>query len=116
MNNKRQTGSLYEKKAAEYLEKQGLFILEKNYRCRSGEIDLIAKEDSVYVFVEVKFRRDNRAGDSLSAVHTEKQKKIIKTAEYYLMMHCHCMEVPCRFDVVGIDGKNIQWVKNAFEV
>ena len=68
MQNKRKTGAEYEEKAASWLEKQGMRILEKNYRCREGEIDLVAMDGSYLVFVEVKYRRDQHAGHPAEAV------------------------------------------------
>lgn len=115
--NRRQTGARYEELAAEYLENQGLFILEKNYRCRQGEIDLIARDDEYLVFVEVKYRRGEEKGISLEAVDGRKQKRICKAARYYLACSVGNMDISCRFDVVGIDGKEekVSWIKNAFD-
>lgn len=113
--NNRKTGSLYERKAAAYLEKQGLTILERNYRCRQGEIDLVARDKEYLVFVEVKYRSGGRAGSSLAAVNKMKQKVISEVARYYLTVKWHSSDIPCRFDVIGIDGEQFSWVKNAFE-
>lgn len=115
--NRRQTGARYEELAAEYLENQGLFILEKNYRCRQGEIDLIARDAEYLVFVEVKYRRGEEKGISLEAVDGRKQKRICKAARYYLACSVGNMDISCRFDVVGIDGKEekVSWIKNAFD-
>ncbi len=114
-DNKRRTGGYYEEKAAAYLEAQGLKILEKNFQCRQGEIDLIAREGNCLVFVEVKYRKNPGQGDAVAAVDYHKQLKLTRTAEYYLTARVHSTEVPCRFDVVGIDGDEITWMKNAFE-
>ncbi len=113
-SNTRNTGTSYERKAAEYLEQQGLVILKHNYRCRQGEIDLIARDKEYLVFVEVKYRSQNRAGYSLDAVNPAKQKKISKVARYFLAVEYHCTEIPCRFDVIGIDGGCLHWIKDAF--
>lgn len=114
-NNTRTTGTWYERKAADYLKQQGLFILRYNYRCRSGEIDLIARDGQYLVFVEVKYRNDSNSGNALEAVNPAKQRAICKVARYFLTVEYRCMDVPCRFDVVGIDGDRIHWMKNAFE-
>ena len=74
--NRRKEGAYYENLVAEYLKTQGYEILEKNYRCRIGEIDLIAKEGETLVFVEVKYRRNDKMGDPKEAVNRKKQKKI----------------------------------------
>ena len=113
--NRRKEGAYYENLVAEYLKTQGYEILEKNYRCRIGEIDLIAKEGETLVFVEVKYRRDDKMGNPKEAVNREKQKKISMTASYYLMRECGRMDIPCRFDVAAVLGEQIEVVKNAFE-
>lgn len=113
--NKRHTGKYYEDIAAEYLEKQGLKIISRNYRCYFGEIDLIVLDKEYLVFVEVKYRRTLHQGNSLSAVDYKKQRVISKVARHFLMMHAKSMNVPCRFDVIGIDGNKIKWIKNAFD-
>ena len=87
--NTRSTGSCYERKAADYLKQQGLFILRYNYRCRFGEIDLIARDGEYLVFVEVKYRKDNSSGYSLAAVNPAKQKTICKVARYFLTVEYH---------------------------
>lgn len=113
--NKRKIGSYYEERAAAFLEDKGLRILERNYRCRCGEIDLIAQDGAYLVFVEVKYRNSTKAGCSLAAVDIRKQAVITKTAQYYLMTHVQSMDHPCRFDVIGIDRKEICWIPNAFD-
>lgn len=114
--NKRCVGSAYEQKAAEYLQKAGYQILEANYRCRLGEIDLIALHGKYLVFIEVKYRKSRGKGNPLEAVHRKKQLIIGKVAEYYLLTHPKCRKYPCRFDVVGILGEEITLVQNAFEL
>lgn len=112
--NKRITGSRYEALAARYLEEQGLLVLEHNYRSRRGEIDLIAKDGDYLVFVEVKFRRNERLGFPEEAVDPRKQHKISQTAGYYLYRQGYDSDIPCRFDVVAITGNRIRWIKHAF--
>lgn len=113
--NRRKVGNTYEAMAASYLQHRGVHILERNYRCRTGEIDLIAKDGVYFVFVEVKFRKQTQSGNSLWAVNREKQRIISKTARHYLTCRIKSMDVPCRFDVIGIDGKDVTWIKNAFD-
>ncbi len=74
--NQREVGTRQESRAAEYLESLGYHILVRNFRCRFGEIDLIAKQDDTYIFIEVKYRTGRTAGDPTSAVDGQKQKKI----------------------------------------
>ncbi len=114
-HNTRKTGTWYEQKAAEYLKCQGLVILAYNYRCRFGEIDLIARDGRYVVFIEVKYRRSGSSGVSLEAVTPAKQRVISRVAQFYLTVKYNSVDVPCRFDVVGIDGDRLQWKKNAFE-
>lgn len=111
--NKREVGTFYEQMASEYLNRQGIRIIERNFRCRIGEIDLIGLDkDDTLVFFEVKYRKSNSYQNPLEAVNYNKQRKIIKTAQYYLMIHDS--DKACRFDVVGITGESIEWIKNAF--
>lgn len=112
--NQRMLGGVYEEQAAAFLEQQGYGVLEKNYRCRMGEIDLIAMDSEYLVFVEVKYRRDGQKGNPVEAVGYRKQRTISKVAAYYLMSHGMSMEKPCRFDVVGILGEEITLIKDAF--
>lgn len=112
--NKRQTGSEYEQKAAEYLEAKGMQILHRNFRIRSGEIDLIARDGRYLVFVEVKYRKDKRKGTALEAVNPRKQQTIIATARYFLHRYRFAEDTPCRFDVIGITDEEINYVQNAF--
>ena len=112
--NQREVGTRQESRAAEYLESLGYHILVRNFRCRFGEIDLIAKQDDTYIFIEVKYRTGRTAGDPTSAVDGKKQKKISKTADYYRMLHQIPMDVPCRFDVVAETQEEIRVYANAF--
>lgn len=111
--NNRKIGSDYEAAVAYYLEQSGYEILERNYRCKIGEIDLIARDGEYLVFCEVKFRTTRAKGNPMEAVNWKKQQTIIRCAQWYLMEQ-HLQEIPCRFDVVGVDGKQICLLKNAF--
>lgn len=113
--NKRAVGMAYEKLAGDYLTRQGYEILEYNFRCRMGEIDLVAKDGEYLVFVEVKYRSSGRAGSPLEAVDNRKQRVISKVASYYCLTHGHGEGRPCRFDVVAINGEEYTLIKNAFE-
>ena len=76
MDNKRSIGTAYEEKAVEYLTAKGYRIIKRNFRCRIGEIDIIAKQNDIVVFVEVKYRRTDHMGQPLEAITFTKQKKI----------------------------------------
>lgn len=112
--NRRQTGTEYEQCAAYFLEQKGYRILERNFRCRQGEVDLVALDGETLVFVEVKYRRDDRMGDGAEAVDRKKQKKIISCARYYLLCHREYTEHPCRFDVVSVRGSCLTLLRDAF--
>ena len=116
VQNKRKKGSFYEDLAADYLLKKGYTIREKNFRCRYGEIDIIAEKSGTIVFVEVKYRRGEGSGLPEEAVNASKQKTISFVALFYLKSHVRVMDVPVRFDVIGINGGNtINHVENAFD-
>lgn len=110
----KRTGLYYETQAAVFLEKQGYQILERNFRCPAGEIDLIAKEGEYLCFVEVKYRSERETGTPEEAVDAKKQKRISRAALYYLMKQGLGDTTPCRFDVVGIRPDRIRVTKNAF--
>ncbi|MDO4523390.1 MAG: YraN family protein [Eubacteriales bacterium] len=112
--NKRTTGAQYEELAAEFLEKKGCRIIDKNFRIRSGEIDLIVRDGRYLVFVEVKYRKNVQKGSPLAAVDARKQRVILQTAQYYLHRKGYPEDMPCRFDVIGICGEEIVHVKDAF--
>ncbi|MEY8426145.1 YraN family protein [Lachnospiraceae bacterium 46-15] len=112
--NRRKVGAEYESYAAHFLEEQGYRIVECNYRCRMGEIDIIAREGRYLVFVEVKYRSDSTQGYALEAVDTRKQAVIRKVAQHYLLAHHLPPETPCRFDAVGITGEDTVLVKDGF--
>ena len=113
--NFRTEGSRYEHIAGAWLEKHGYRILEYNFRCRTGEIDLIARKANTLVFVEVKHRTGRKAGSPLEAVDHRKQRTICRCADVYRLRKGIPGNVSCRFDVVGIDGETIQHVENAFD-
>ena len=113
--NTRENGSLYEKKAALYLEEKGYSVLSYNYRCKFGEIDLVVKDDNYIVFVEVKHRKDEKMGNPLETVTYRKIKRISMTASYYIMMHKIPDSTPIRFDIIGFLGEEITHIENAFE-
>lgn len=113
--NRRAVGASYEKLAGDYLRQQGYEILACNFRCRQGEIDIVAKEKGTLVFVEVKYRSSMAKGSPLEAVDAKKQRLISKTAAYYCYRYGYGENYPCRFDVVAVCGNEIVLVKNAFE-
>ena len=112
--NKRAIGKKIEDSTIKYLEDCGYQILERNYQIISGEIDIIARESSYLVFLEVKYRKNKSMGYAQEAVTIHKQRKIIQTAKHYLLTHGISFDVPCRFDVVAVNGSEITVIKDAF--
>jgi len=108
-------GKLAESAACDYLQAQGLTLVERNYRCRGGEIDLIMKDGDSMVFIEVRYRASSRFGDGAESVDRNKQKRLIGTAAHYLQSHPQAANRPARFDVVFFDASSaIHWIKDAF--
>ena len=112
--NRRREGSRYEKIAGAYLEERGYEILQYNYRCKCGEIDIVARDGAYLVFCEVKYRSGEEKGHPLEAVDARKQARISRCAMYYVTSK-GMTDVPCRFDVVGILGEKIVLIQHAFE-
>ena len=112
--NTRQIGTAYEQLAADYLKAQGYEILEHNFRCGLGEIDLIARDGNYLVFVEVKYRSRSDCGYPSDAVNYKKQVRISNGAAYYLWKNYDSDQIWVRFDVVSIQGETVQLYKDAF--
>lgn len=113
--NKRSLGDDYEHIAIVYLNSEGYEVLEQNFRCKIGEIDIIAKKDGYIRFIEVKYRSDKRAGMPEEAVNYKKQRLICKTASYYMMKQKISMDTSYCFDVIAILDNEIKLYENAFE-
>jgi putative endonuclease len=105
--------------AERYLQEKGYRVLERNYRCPVGELDLVALDRRAVVFVEVKTRTDDRFGVPLEAVHPRKQKKMIRAALFFLSQR-RLHHRDARFDVVGVsfkgDAPTVEHIQNAFEL
>lgn len=116
--NKRQIGAEQEAAACAYLEQNGVTIVERNYRTRLGEIDLIGLHEGYLVFVEVKYRAGADCGFPEEAVTAAKQRTICKVAEWYLYTHEQTAEKAprgVRYDVVAILNAQVRWIQNAFD-
>jgi putative endonuclease len=115
---RRTVGNAGEDAAVQYLLRRGYHILQRNYRCRFGEIDLIARDGGTLAFVEVKTRRSQRYGPPASAVTFVKQRHLIKASQMYMTQMNKADEL-CRFDVVTIEmdahGMRIELIKDAFQ-
>lgn len=113
--NKREHGALYERRAESYLQAQGLQPVTRNYQCKLGEIDLIMCQGQTLVFVEVRFRNSGQFGGAAMSVTHTKQRKVRRAALCYLQMKgLNEAHQSCRFDLVAIDGNQINWIANAF--
>ena len=120
LNPRKLFGQAGESAAEEYLRRKGYRILGRNLRSSLGELDLVAEDGQVLVFVEVKARRTDAFGGAIHAVHHRKQEKLIQLAAQYLARH-HIKNRLCRFDVVLLQGLNaaapqIEHIQNAFEI
>lgn len=108
-------GAQAEQLAARFLQQQGLTLLDTNYRCRFGEIDLILRDGETLVFAEVRQRSRSDFGGAAASIDARKQQRIILAARHYLAALNRTP--PCRFDAVLLDSTaRLEWVKNAFEV
>lgn len=108
-------GQASEELAATHLQAAGLTVVERNYQCRLGEIDLVCREGEALVFVEVRQRRSQRYGGAVWSITAHKRRRIVNAARHYLMRLGHFPA--CRFDVVLIHGsaQQIEWIRSAFE-
>ena len=106
-------GNRAENLAADYLIRHGLRLVDRNFRCRGGEIDLIMGDGPVLVFVEVRARADAAFGGAAESPTSAKQARIILAARHYLARHG--LDAPCRFDAVLVDGGKLSWLRNAFD-
>jgi putative endonuclease len=111
-------GQRAEQQALDYLTRQGLKLVARNYSCRLGEIDLIMKDKTHLIFIEVRARKGTDFGGGLASITYAKRQKIIKTTSHYLLTQNIKDQEAIRFDVVSIDGESEQltWIKDAFNV
>lgn len=111
-------GTAYEDLAVAYLQQQNLHILQRNFRCKLGEIDVIAKDKDALIFAEVRYRKNSAYGGAAASVTTTKQRKIIRTAQFFLQSKTWAQQINCRFDVIAItqstQSPTIEWIKDAF--
>ena len=108
-------GRRAEQEALAFLLGRGLRLVESNYRCRAGEIDLIMQQGDTLVFVEVRMRVDRRFGGAAASVTPAKQRRLVSAARHYLLVR-GTPEGPLRFDVVALEGGEApHWIPNAFD-
>ena len=114
-------GQRAEDLALQFLKKNGMQLIDRNYRCKMGEIDLVMLHDNELVFVEVRYRKQTRFGSGAESVDYRKQQKILKSAEHFLQRNTRYRDIPCRIDVVSITAPtslsnrtfDIDWISNA---
>lgn len=116
--NTRAVGTRGEQRAASYLQRLGWRLLAKNFRCRRGEIDLIAWDTSgdkpYLVFVEVKYRKTSGTGHPEEFLTLTKRKTISRVADFYRVRYRVPADTPCRFDVIAIEGETLRHIPHAF--
>ena len=112
-----QLGKDAELKALQYLERQGLRLLVKNWSCKRGELDLVMLEGDTVIFVEVRYRQHAQWGGALASIDARKRQKLILAAQHFLQRESRWANYPCRFDVIAIDSTAAQpnWLRNAFD-
>jgi putative endonuclease len=108
-------GARAEQVAAQYLQKNGLRLVQSNFRCRFGEIDLILRDGETLIFAEVRQRSRGDFGGAAASIDVHKQRRLILTAQHYLTSLPRIP--PCRFDALLLDAAdNVEWIKGAFDV
>ena len=113
-NRAKASGSQAEALVADYLQARGLRLIERNYSCRLGEIDLILADGPTLVFAEVRLRRNPDYGGAAASITATKRQRILRVARHYLSGRA---ERACRFDAVlldALDANRIEWIKDAF--
>ena len=111
MTSKQAIGAAGENRAADFLAGRGMRIVERNFRVRGGEIDLVCRDGGTVVFVEVRLRSGTGYGGAAASITGVKQARLILAARHWLARHG---ERPCRFDCVLIQDGTLEWVKDAF--
>jgi putative endonuclease len=111
---KQDQGRRWEQAALAHLKRHGLALLEANFRCKGGEIDLVMRERDTLVFVEVRQRASRVHGGAAASITPAKVRRLVRAAQYYLLRFPSTP--PCRFDVVAFDGDQLDWLRNVIEV
>ena len=112
--NTRRVGGINEEKAVCYLKDNDFRIIKQNYRCKIGEIDIIAIKENILRFIEVKYRKSDCYGNPLEAVNKRKQDKIMKTAAWFLNENPQYQDMQCSFDVMAVTEQYIKYIFNGF--
>lgn len=114
----RARGQVVEEASEQYLLQHGLQAIARNFSSRGGEIDLVMRDGETLVFVEVRFRKNDNFGTPAESITVSKKRKLLQTAQLYLLAHPIWRNKPCRFDVIaarpGASGLQFEWIQNAF--
>ena len=113
-------GDDYETRAAGWLQGRGLQLLARNFRARTGEIDIVARDAEHLVFLEVRARSNRSFASAAGSVDRRKQQRIVRTAQAFLQRHPQWADMPCRFDVIAFEPRQSagerepHWIRGAF--
>ena len=114
LSGKQTQGRRWEQEALSHLERHGLTLVEANFRCKVGEIDLVMRDRATIVFVEVRQRANRKHGGAAASITPAKVRRLVRAAQFYLLRYP--TTPPCRFDIIAIDGGELDWLRNAIEV
>jgi putative endonuclease len=117
---RRRSGSAWELAAAKFLLERGLDVIERGYRCRLGELDIVCRDGNTLVVVEVRARASTARGSAVETVDFRKQRKIIQATRHFLLRNPAWFSAPVRFDVIAVDDidtdqPRLRWVRSAFD-
>lgn len=123
--NHTEMGAWAENIAWQHMQQQGWQLIERNFFCKGGELDIVAQKHGVLAFVEVKYRRNRAMGGAIASLSASKQRHLIHSARVFLQRYPHLSQLDCRFDLIAITGSKhqlngstrqvqIQWLNNAF--
>jgi len=114
-----ESGQRAEELALATLKARGLTLVERNYSCPQGELDLVLLDAGCLVVVEVRYRRDASRGSAAESVGPEKRRKLTRATEHFLRSHADLRRKPLRFDVVAVAGEGesvaVEWIQDAFQ-
>jgi putative endonuclease len=113
LSQKQEQGRTWEEAAQAYLQRHGLVPIESNFRCKLGELDLIMRDGTTLVFVEVRQRAAGSQVSAAASISPAKIRRLVRAAQVYLQRFSRLP--PCRFDVIAIDGGQFEWLRNAIE-
>ena len=121
MSYSKDTGNWAEQEACQHLQQAGWQIIERNFYCRGGELDIIAMQDNALAFVEVKYRRSQAMGGAISSIQQSKQRSLIRAAQHFLQQNPRYYSYNGRFDLICVSGRpqgqvKLQWLTNIFSL